>query len=472
MESFVNVYKTEEYDNLDLEEIKGFLHIYYMLNELFKSACTKNVDNIYFVIVANLKCMNLIFLLIRNQIKGIDSNRVIKNIDNGEMETKDTNPDEENTYVFGDSVFINVEYLYEIFDKIIEFLIDYKEYDIFEHVWIFIFNIPSIFIHKIKFSKLYECMNILLTKYFYNRNFDDIANYDSNFSFYFFKLAISVFFYSYIKKNPNNWFYFFNFEKINKFVKVDNLHNYKFDLDQINHCEDEKRNIYVDIIKSVFLKNKAHLNEKDVDSYRHTKCKNEYQDEKNDVCDKNDDIKNYESDTYLYIENGSNNCFYNFGKLLCLLFEIGKNNMNVLSLIKTYLQLMFLNEIQFFQIGDKAIWDKIYNCIYLMIIKNKVKKLMFEHLMDILNILLCIYNTYGFENEKDKQIHLDIRLTEFNKCNAIDQPNIVDSVSNTSIFVFIYFFKIRNNSNIFVFPDYIIQNLKYSIMLNYPHFFL
>ncbi|SCO61486.1 conserved Plasmodium protein, unknown function [Plasmodium berghei] len=472
VESFVNVYKTEEYDNLDLEEIKGFLHIYYMLNELFKSACTKNVDNIYFVIVANLKCMNLIFLLIRNQIKGIDSNRVIKNIDNGEMETKDTNPDEENTYVFGDSVFINVEYLYEIFDKIIEFLIDYKEYDIFEHVWIFIFNIPSIFIHKIKFSKLYECMNILLTKYFYNRNFDDIANYDSNFSFYFFKLAISVFFYSYIKKNPNNWFYFFNFEKINKFVKVDNLHNYKFDLDQINHCEDEKRNIYVDIIKSVFLKNKAHLNEKDVDSYRHTKCKNEYQDEKNDVCDKNDDIKNHESDTYLYIENGSNNCFYNFGKLLCLLFEIGKNNMNVLSLIKTYLQLMFLNEIQFFQIGDKAIWDKIYNCIYLMIIKNKVKKLMFEHLMDILNILLCIYNTYGFENEKDKQIHLDIRLTEFNKCNAIDQPNIVDSVSNTSIFVFIYFFKIRNNSNIFVFPDYIIQNLKYSIMLNYPHFFL
>ncbi|SCN61653.1 conserved Plasmodium protein, unknown function [Plasmodium chabaudi adami] len=461
VESFVNIYKTEEYDNLDLEEIKGFLHIYSVLNELFKRACTNNVDNIYFVIVAYLKCMNLIFLLIRNQIMGICSNRIIKNIDNGGMGTKGTNPDEENTYVFGDSVFINIEYIYEAFDKIIEFLIDYKEYDIFEHVWIFIFNIPSIFIHKIKFSKLYECINILLTKYFYNRSFDDIANYDSNFCFYFFKLAISVFFYSYIEKNQNNWFYFFNFEKVNKFVKVDNLHNYMFDLDKINHCEDEKRNIYEDIIKSVFMKNSVMVNEKDTDSYRPTKYTSECQYE-----------KNYESDTHLYIENGSSNCFNNFGKLLCLLFEIGKNNMNVLSLIKTYLQLMFLNKIQFFQIGDKAIWDKIYNCIYLMIIKNKVKKVMFEHLMDILNILLCIYNTYGFENEKDRQIHLDIRITEFNNCNAIDKPNPVDAISNASIFVFIYFFKIRNNSKHFVFPDYIIQNLKYSIMLNYPHFFL
>ncbi|SBT37280.1 hypothetical protein POVWA2_033420 [Plasmodium ovale wallikeri] len=478
-ESFVDIYKCDNYDELDVQNVQNFMLLYLKLTHMFKKRMEERDENGYFIILAILKCINFILLLTSK--RGKEGGRDVSCVDT-------------QVCPFQMDVFTKVEDIYALFDDIVDAFVEVKECDIYQHLYIFLFNIPSIFINNFNFLKLYKCMIILTDKYFHNR-YDNVVNYDSNFSLYFCKLVMCIFCYFLTRGDLKPWLPFFNFEYLHISSKVENLHSYTFELHKVYHYEDvisvcakmEEGSLFKKQMENTTVaKNENQLDIQQCSKIFAYPNISEYC-EKNDnemENDMNDEVSREKSSAQVYLKNGEkceekislsnqvidNQFLEHLGKFLCLLFEISKDNSNMLSVIKTFFQFMFLSKIVFFQIGDKYIWEKIYHSIYLLIIKNKSRKV-FDNLMDILNILLCIYNSYGFKNKYDENIHLDIKIKEFHH-NLFDESKNRNEDNSTSSFVFISFFKIREKSKLFVFPDYIIQNLRYAIMLNYPHFFL
>ncbi|CRG85356.1 conserved Plasmodium protein, unknown function [Plasmodium relictum] len=453
IESFIDIYKSDNYDELDSGNIHNFLDLYVKLKSLLREYSNSDIN--HFIIFPILKSLNFIFLLIfrRKQKENLLN---IKNYIN----------------ISEKKVDIDLCELYYTFDDILDVFIKVKDYEIFQHMYIFLFNIPSFFIRNFNFVKLYKCITFFMNIYF--KNSYEIDNYDSNFYLHFSKLSICIFSFFLVKNNLNVWLNFFNFEFLNKFIKMDNLNSYIFDIDKISNEEDIFKNIYfyennffnnnikVDVEKNNFV---DILPSKGIYKYINDNRSESLNDNNRNLRD-DETIEVLEINKNLY-SNIKEEFFDYLRKLLFILFENSKNNYNILSLIKTFFQFMFYNKIYFFEVGNTKTWEKIYNYIYLLIKTNKTKKV-FEHLMHILNILLCIYNSYSYKNENDRNIYLDIKINEF--YNYYDESN--DNRKDSPNFIFVMFFKIREKSKELAFPNYIIQNLKYSIMLNFPHFFL
>ncbi|SBT79461.1 conserved Plasmodium protein, unknown function [Plasmodium malariae] len=470
IESFVDIYKCEDYDKLEYENLKNFLNLYLKVKCLFKKEYLEQDNNNYFTILTILKCINFMLLLIYQK----------KDVKQGNYA--------DNLYVLEKDLVINTSEIYDIFEDILDVFIEVREFEIFQHVYIFLFNIPPIFIKNFNFEKLYKCLIHFINKYFLN-HYSDIANYDSNFCLHFCKLVVCVFSYFLNKDDLISWLHFFNYGYLNKFVKFDILLKYTFDMKKVYYHEDIIKSMCLEIKSPPLFENKImHVCKQkndDILEYNSAGVSSKYTEETIEDCDeKKCAMINYTNNsTSNHIKNldmnGKKNVCSNvedkfldyLRKFLCILFEISKDNNNILIVIKTFFQFMFYNKISFFQIGGTCFWEKIYNYIYLSIIKNKTKK-GFENLMDILNILMCMYNSYGYQNEDDKKIHVDIKINEFHPSLFFDDSKSSNMNSTTITFVFIIFFKIREKSKSFLFPDYIVQNLRYTIMLNYPHFFL
>ncbi|CRG94052.1 conserved Plasmodium protein, unknown function [Plasmodium gallinaceum] len=452
IESFIDTYKCDDFDELDSENIHNFLNLFLRLKNLLKE-CSSNEIN-YFIIFPILKSINFILLIIfrRKQKDLLNVKNYINILEKG--------------------INIDISEIYDIFDDILDVFIKVEDYELFQHMYIFLFNIPVIFIRNFNFVKLFKCIIFFMNKYF--KNSYEMVSYDNNFYLYFSKLSICVFSYFLNKNNLNTWLNFYNFQLLNKFIKKDNLYNYAFDIDKISNEEDIFKHFYLN--ESILFNHTLNL-DTEKSTYFNICSSEEISTNKNNnkeasIHDDNKNLSNHESNEVLEINknlyvNIKEEFFVNLRKLLHILFENSKDNYNILSLIKIFFELMFYNKIYFFEIGDAKIWEKIYNYIYSLIIKNKSKKV-FEQLMHILNILLCMYNSYSYKNEQDRKIYLDIKINEFYS----NYNESKDNGKNSFNFVFIVFFKIREKSKELIFPNHIIQNLKYSIRLNFPHLFL
>lgn len=418
----------------------------------------------------------------------------------------------------------NMNEIYKTFEELLCIFVKVQEYEIFQHMYIFLFNIPSFLIKNFNFAKLYECIVQLMDAYFRKKDIhsDEIIIYDNYFLLHFSKLALCVFSYFLIKKDRNKWLHFYNFEYLNKYIKMGKLNDYTFCLDNTqkenysnrNNVKDYhyiflltyiKRNEYKMEIDKSLSNSKENIVKNEIQKNNDINILNEYQEY---IYDNN--ILEVNRDSYLNIQE---NFFKYLTKLLFILFEYCKenntkhnislnmyndisnsndnnhmiinSNNNILGLIKTFFYFMFYNKIYLFEIGNIDIWERIYNYIYLLIIKCRSRKV-FDTLMDVLNILLCIYNSYSYENENDRNIYTNIKIKELTKFrnnkenkenNEYDyifynDDNEDNYMTGTINFLFIAFLKFSEKSKLFVFPDYIMKNLKYAILLNYPHFLL
>ncbi|GAW81564.1 hypothetical protein, conserved [Plasmodium gonderi] len=477
IDSFIDIYKCENYDELETENLHKFLILYCKVRDLFKSSKKeKNRADYYFTILTLLKCFNfMLFVMLKRN----------------ENEEKLTN-NSCKLHVTENYAVIDDNEMYALFNDILDVLVDVREFEIFQHLYTFVFNIPFIFIRNFNFAKLYRCIVFFKNKYFHNC-LEDIANYDSNFCVYFSNLGICLFCYFLIKDDMSSWLHFFNYQYLNKLIKIENLHNFQFEMNKEYHQEDiikcmhfetnitllfEKQRIDVvdendddDMMSKTCLITRIEEREGKISKgevYNHITSKDGCEGKRRNVLR---GLNGLEINEQVLFSNADENGFFkNLGKFLCLLFEMSKENVNILSVIKTFFQFIFYNKICFYQIGDKSLWEKIYNYIYLGIIKNKAKKV-FDHLMDMLNILLCMYNSYAYQNVQDKKIFLEIKINE-NYRTLFEESTNSNMNTSSPTFLFIIFFKIREKSKLFVFPDYVTQNLRYSIMLNYPHYFL
>ncbi|KJP87988.1 hypothetical protein AK88_02422 [Plasmodium fragile] len=429
---FIDMYKCENCDQLEQENVEKFLNLYCKIRDLFRVARNGQGDLCFFSILALLKCLTfMFFLLIRSKANGKKLEKVSVN-----------------RQVIEKVVSVDEGEIYSMFNDILDAVMDIREFELFQHIYLFLFNIPSTYLENLNFVKLYKCVLFFINKYFHSCR-ESIANYDSSLCVHFFKLGMCLFCYFLSRENDmRTWLHLFNYQYLNRLFKMDHLHNFRFETNEEYRQED--------IVKGMRFEEAV---EGEGGTKKYWRC------ERSSL----DDLQKCEQSLLPIGQEASFS--KDIEKFICLLFEISKDNVNILAVLKTFFQFLFCNRIYLHQIGEVDMWEKVYNYIYLSIVRNKAKKA-FDHLMDILNILLCMYNSYGYENERDKEICLGIRIKEFG-FGLFDETEKSDNVSSgLPTFVFITFFKIREKSKLFVFPDHVIQNLRYSIMLNYPHFFL
>ncbi|KYN97449.1 hypothetical protein PGSY75_1369400 [Plasmodium gaboni] len=521
VQSFVDIYKEDNYDELDIENIKNVINLYRKIKDVMdEKDYIQSFDN-YYILLSLLKCVNLLLLLIYNSNNKINHNNKMHCCDKAYVSSSYLNY----VHVFEkNNLSFNMNEIYKTYEDLLCIFCKVKEYEIFQHMYIFIFNIPSIFIENFNFVKLYECIVKLMDAYFRKKDIhsDEIIIYDNNFLLHFSKLALCVFSYFLIKKDKNKWLHFYNFEYLNKYIKIEKLNDYTFCLDKIQNENYSNRNNHTNY-HYIFLHEYIRINEDKMGiniSLMRSKEKTV-----NNEIQKNNDMKILDKyEEYMYDNNilevnresylNIQEKFFNFlTKLLFILFEYCKDNNtkdnininnnnnnnsssnnnyinmnsnnNILGIIKSFFHFMFYNKIYLFEIGNIDIWEKIYNYIYLLIIKCRSRKV-FDSLMDILNILLCIYNSYSYENQNDRTIYTNIKikeLTKFRDNKENKQNNEYDYIfynddnddnymTSTINFLFIVFFKFSERSKLFVFPDYIMNNLKYAILLNYPNFLI
>ncbi|VUZ96768.1 conserved Plasmodium protein, unknown function [Plasmodium vivax] len=428
---FIDIYKCENCDELEAENVEKFLNLYCKIRDLFRVARNGEGDLCFFSILALLKCLTfMLFLVVRSRAKG------------EKLESVSVNPLE-----IEKGVPIDEAEIYTLFSDILDALLDVHEFELFQHIYLFIFNIPCTYLEKFNFVKLWKCFLFFINKYFHNCR-ESVSNYDSSLCVHFFKLGMCLFCYFLSREDDmRTWLHLFNYQHLNRLFKMERLHNFRFETNEEYRQED--------VLKGMRCEEAGEAKSGTNKCWR--------------IGSTPDDSQNRKQGALPIGEESSFSS--HLEKFLCLLFEVSKENGNILAVLKTFFQFLFCNKIFLHQIGEADMWGKVYNCIYLSIVRNKTKK-EFDHLMDILNILLCMYNSYGYESERDKGICLNIKIKEFG-FGLFGETGKSDHLSSGApTFLFITFFKIREKSKLFVFPDHVTQNLRYSIMLNYPHFFL
>ncbi|ANQ09313.1 Uncharacterized protein PCOAH_00031980 [Plasmodium coatneyi] len=432
---FIDMYKGENCDELESENVEKFLNLYCKIRDLFTGARNGEGDLCFCSILALLKCLTfMLFLVVRSKANG-------DKLENASV----------NREVIEKGVPFDAAEIYSLFNDILDVLPDVREFELFQHMYLFVFNIPSTHLENFNFVKLWKCVLFFINKYFHSCS-ESVANYDSSLCVHFFKLGMCLFCYFLSREDDmRTWLHLFNYQYLNRLFKMEHLHSFRFETNEKHHQED--------IVNGMRIEQSG---EAQGDTNKYWKIR---QIERSVP----DDTQNSQHSVLPIGEEAS---FSNhIEKFICLLFEVSKDNVSILSILKTFFQFLFCNKIFLHQIGEADMWEKVYNYIYLSIVRNKAKKA-FDHLMDILNILLCMYNSYGYENERDKEICLNIKIKEFGfgLFGETDKGDNVNSGQPT--FLFISFFKIREKLKLFVFPEHVTQNLRYSIMLNYPHFFL
>ncbi|EUD64798.1 hypothetical protein C922_04834 [Plasmodium inui San Antonio 1] len=438
---FIDMYKCENCDEVEAENVEKLLNLYCKIRDLFRGARTGEGDLCFFSILALLKCLTFMLLLVvRNKANGDRLENVSVNL-----------------RVIERGVPVDEVEIYTMFNEILDALVDVREFELFQHLYLFVFNIPSPYLENFNFVKLWKCVLFFINKYFHSCG-ESVANYDSSSCVHFFKLGMCLLCYFLSREDDmRTWLHLFNYQYLNRLFKMEHLHDFRFETSEEHHQED--------ILNGMRFEEAGEAQDGTNRYFRIRRIGKIEPIERSGP----DDSQNCEEGALPIGEEAfSSN---HIEKFICLLFELSRENVSILAVVKTFFQFLFCNKIFFHQIGEADMWGKVYNYIYLSIVRNKAKKA-FDHLMDILNILLCMYNSYGYENERDKTIYLDIKIKEFG-FGLFDESAKSDNVSCAlSTFVFITFFKIREKSKLFVFPDHVTQNLRYSIMLNYPHFFL
>eukprot|EP00366_Plasmodium_knowlesi_P003696 XP_002261193.1 hypothetical protein, conserved in Plasmodium species [Plasmodium knowlesi strain H] len=438
LDYFIDMYKCENCDELEVENVEKFLNLYCKIRDLFRGAKNGEADLCFFSILALLKYLTfMLFLVVRSKANG-------DKFDNLSVKIR----------VMEKGVPFDEGEIYTLFNDILEVLPDVGEFELFQHIYLLVFNIPSTYLKNFNFLKLWKCFLFFMDKYFHNCC-ESVPNYDTSLCVHFFKLGMCLFCYFLSSEDEMRaWLHLFNYQYLNRLFKMEYLHNFRFEGNEEYRHEDIVKGMRIEELRGV---------QGGTNKYGPTTQKGQIEPSVPGSA---------QNGKQGMIQIGEKAFFSNqVEKFLCLLFEVSKDNVNILAVLKTFFQFLFCNKIFLHEIGETDMWEKVYNHIYFSIVKNKVKK-SFDHLMDILNILLCMYNCYGYQNERDKEICLNIRIKELD-VGLFDEMDKDKSVnSHFSTFLFISFFKIREKSKIFLFPEHVTQNLRYSIMLNYPHFFL
>ncbi|GAB67090.1 hypothetical protein PCYB_111110 [Plasmodium cynomolgi strain B] len=442
---FIDMYKCENCDELEGENVEKFLNLFYKIRDLFRGARNGEGDLCFFSILALLKCLTfMLFLLVRSKANGDKMENVSVNL-----------------RVIVKGVQVDEGEIYTLFNEILDALLDVREFELFQHMYLFVFNIPSTYLENFNFVKLWKCVLFFINKYFHSCN-ESVSNYDSSLCVHFFKLGMCLLCYFLSREDDmRTWLHLFNYQYLNRLFKMEHLHSFRFETNEEYRQED--------IVNGMRFEEAREAQGGTNNKYWRIRQIGRIERRERSGRSGQDDSQNCEQNA---LPIGEEAFFSNhIEKFICLLFEVSKENVSILAVLKTFFQFLFCNKIFLHQIGESDMWEKVYNYIYLSIVRNKAKKA-FDHLMDILNILLCMYNSYGYKNERDKEICLDIKIKEFS-FGLFGETAKSDNVSSgLPTFLFITFFKIREKSKLFVFPDHVTQNLRYSIMLNYPHFFL